>query len=675
MLGVPAVVGRVLEPAEPTDTVVLSESLWREQFATDPAAIGTAVRLDGEPFVIVGVAPRWLEQYTTARLWIRLTDDNHPFLQRRDFHSYGAIARLADGVSLHQAQATLLTMRDALAEEYPEANESWSVRALPLYDDVVGPVRPTLLLLFGAVGLLMLLACANVAQLVLARATGRRRETAMRAALGAGRARIVQQLVVENVMLALLGGAVGLLLGAWGTRAIVALTPSDIPRLDEPATGVTVVLFALGLSVLTGLLFGLAPIVRGCARSRITALHEGSAAASPGRESRGLRRALVVAEVALSLVLLVGAGLLISSFAYLWGYDAGFDADNVLTMEIVPVDARYPEFAQQAALYDEIYARLRQIPQIEAVGGNTRLPVGSGNIQASIEGQGSLREEPALLVNQRPISGDYFAALRIPVLAGRPFRDGESGLVVLNVLAARELWPDEQPGDVVGRSVRFTWRDGASDWLRVVGVVGATRHGGLDPDPRPEIYQPHAERGFGLNVIVMRTRGDPLDVAGLAREAVHAVDPEQPVDDIRTMRQIVADSMRRPRFYAALFATFGALALLMATAGVFAMAAYSTSRRRREIGVRMAIGARAADVVRMIAAEGLVLVAVGLAIGLAASLALGRYMSGLLYGVSATDPVTLTLAAGLLAAAALGGFWLPARRAARVDPTESLRLE
>lgn len=679
MLGAQAAHGRSLQPG-PADerdrAVVLSDSLWRDLYGSDRGVLGRTVRLDDEPYVIVGVMPPWFGSDAPARFWIRLTDDNHPHLQRRDSRAYEVIARLAEGATVAHAQRAMTTIHETLAETHPEANEGWSPQVVSLHDDVVGPVRPTLLLLQLAVGTLLLLACANVANLLMARATGRRQETAMRAALGAGRGRIMQQLMVESIVLALIGGAAGLLLGVWGTRAIVALTPTDIPRLDEPQSGVAMFAFSFGVALLTGVVFGGAPAV--ATGGGITAALRASSTtpSAPARRARRLRGALVVAEVALSLVLLVAAGLLISSLAYLWGYEPGFDAEGVLTMQIAPDHERYPQPALQDAFYRQVYARLQQIPQVDSVGGITRLPVGSGNIEGSIEGQGSPRAEPVIRANLRPVSGDYFGALRIPLRAGRGFTDVDRDAVIVNELAARELWPGEAPAEAVGRNVRFPRRDGEPvPWRPVIGVVGDTRHGGLDPDPRPEIYELHEVRSFGVNVVVMRTRGDPLDVAAAARAAVYAVDPLQPVLDMRTMEQVIADSMRRPRFYAALFTVFGALALLIAAAGVLATAAYSTSRRRREIGVRMAIGARANDVVRMIVSEGMVLIGIGIVLGLAASLALGRWISGLLYGVGATDPLTIAAAVAVLAVASLFGFWLPARRATRIDPTEALRLE
>lgn len=676
LVGVEAALGRTLLESDGERAVVLGDAIWRSAFAADPEVLGKRVVLDGEAYAVVGVMPSWFDAGSPVMLWALMTPDNHPYLQQRGFRAYGAVARLAEGVTAAQAEERLRSIGDALVDAYPDENENWSVQVLSLHDDDVGPVRGTLALLSAAVGLLLLLACANVANLVLARATGRRQETAVRAALGAGRGRIAQQLVAESVVLSLLAGALGLLLGVWGARVLTALTPFTIPHLEQPALGAAVFAFALGVSIATGVLFGLAPLAQHGIGGLMDPLRRGGHGAySSGRVARRLRGGLVVAQVALSLVLLVAAGLLMSSFAYLWGFEAGFDADGVLTMEIVPISEKYPEPAHQNALYTELYARLRRVPRVEAVGGITRLPVGSGDIRHTIQGQGSPRDDPSLQVGLRPISGDYFAAMGISVLAGRSLDDADVGAAVVNELLVRELWPGADPGDAVGRAVRFVLRDGFGEWMRVVGVVGATRHAGLDPDPRPELYVSHAERGFGVNVVVMRTLGEPLDVAATVRAVLHGIDAGQPIGDLRTMRQVVSDSMRRPRFYAALFATFGALALAMAATGVFAMAAYSTSRRRREIGIRMAVGAHAGDVVRLVVSDGLVLIGTGVLLGLAASLAAGPYLTGFLYGVAANDPVTLFGATAVLTVAALIGFWLPARRAGRIDPTEALRLE
>lgn len=674
LLATDALLGRPLRSDDEADAVVLAEPLWRVAFGGDPQVVGRRIVLDSESVTVVGVMPARFLRWSSAQLWRPLTPATHSLTEERSFRAYGVVARLRPGVGVGAARAAIRLAAARVAAAYPEANASWDVEVTPLHAEVVGPVRGSLRLLFGAVGLLLLIACSNVASLLLARVGGRRREVAVRRALGATRLRVAQQLLVESLVLAVAGGAVGLVIARVAVPVLIGVAPAGVPRIDEVAIDPQVAAFAFGVTLAVGLLVGLLPALQGSSRRDAAG---GTPHARVGRFQGGTRflDALVVAEVALAVVLLLAAGLMVQSFLYLWGYAPGFDPDGVLVVRLSPDEEAYPEAPHQAALYERIYSRIGALPGVESVGGITRIPVGDGDIQQTVRAVGGPAPGANLLVGLRPVSGDYFATMRVPVLAGRSSLDEPEAEVLVNRSAARALFPDTPLERVPGRALRDTARTDQGPELRVVGVVGDVRHGGLDPAPRPEIYVAHALRSFGFVEVVLRTRGDPLAAAGEVREAIAAVDPRQPILEIVTMSDVIASKIAGPRFHATLFGIFGLLAAVLCAVGIVGVSSHWVSRRQYELGVRAALGARPADLLRMVLGRGMLLCGLGAGVGLGAGLLLSGLVRSLLYGVEATDvrafvAVVVTLLA--LAAAALAG---PGRRAARADPLVAIRSE
>jgi putative ABC transport system permease protein len=680
VLGVRAALGRTLLSGDTERVIVLSDELWRRAFGADPTVVGRTVLLDDTSFEIVGILPPGSMPRTFAEFWTPIEHVSHRFLPERNMRMVNVIGRLQDGMPIDRAEADLRLIAERLRLEHPEANGGYGLQLVPLHEYEVGRVRSTLLLLLGAVGLLLLIACVNVANLLLARLTSRQREVAVRSALGAGRWRIARQLLAESTMLSLLGAGAGLLVAYWSIHAIRATSPGDIPRLDEVGIDLTVLAFTFAVALLTGWLFGLAPAMQASRGAIAPALHRGGRSMTGAASGSRLRGALVIVEVAVALVLLLGAGLLVNSFRYLWSFEPGFDPRGVLTVRISPDRARYPEAVQRDAFFQELYERLRALPQVEAVGGGGRPPVGLGVgeawLQIVTDGAPAADEEEPFLISFRPISGDYFEALRIPFVAGRPFAATDTEQVIVNEQAASALWPGSNP---LGRRLKIGRRDSDSPWLEVIGVVGGVRYSGLDPWPRPELYVPHAQpdvsASFGGMAVVLRTDRDPLALVPALRDAVRAIDPEQPIGTIQTMEEMIFESMARPRFYMALFGLFGAVALALSAAGIFGVASYSVTQRTHEVGVRMALGARRGDVLKLIIGHGAVLTAIGVLIGLATARALTRYVESLLYGITPNDPSTFASVPLLLTAVALIAFWIPARRAAAVDPIIALRRE
>ena len=684
LLGVPAAIGRTLVPGEIDAVVVLSDGLWRRSFGAAPDVVGRSIRLGDEPFEVVGVMPPGFElPYQQEELWLPLESAPRDFIVNgmglRNQIAFRAIGRLAPDATRERADAQLQLVVERLRREYPDTNEGTGVQLVPLHETRVGRIRPTLLLLFGAVGLLTLIACVNVANLLLARATMRRREAALRAALGAGRWRITRLFLTESTMLSLAGGAIGLLLAHGSVRLIRAMSAGDIPRIGEVGIDLNVLAFTFLVSLAAGGLAGLAPALRATRFDLDAALRGGGRRGGGAVGGRRMRDALVVAEVALALILLIGAGLLVNSFRYLWTFDPGFEPRGVLTAQISLDRSRYPDTTQREAFYQRLYERLRALPLVEAVGGVGRLPgMRTGIIVVQIKredgGTGADEDEEPMRFMFSPVSGDYFETMRIPLLAGRPFRDDESAAVIINEALARELWPE---GPAVGRRISTVYGGETQQTFEIVGVVGNQRFLGLDPVPQPELFVPPEANlgGGGGPVVVIRTRGNPLQLAGAVREAVGAIDPEQPIARLQTMEQALADSLAQPRFYMAMFSLFGALALALSAAGIFGVASYSVTQRVHELGVRMALGARRGDVLKLVVGRGAVLIGIGIVVGSGAARGLTRYLESLVYGIAPTDPATFVSVSAGMAVVALIAFWLPSRRAASVDPIVALRRD
>jgi putative ABC transport system permease protein len=665
----------------PATTVVISYALWQQQFGGRPDIINSTIRIDGTPCTIVGVAPANLEAPVAVDLWRPLIFSPRDLApNNRGAQWISVLARVRDGATLDQANAELANTSARLAREYPKNNEGWSVSAMPLHEHLVGDSRPALLMLLGAVGLVLLIACVNVANLFFARAIAREGEIAVRAALGASRARLLGQLLGESVLLGLLGGGAGLLLALWGTDWLVRLGAADLPQLQGVHVDARVLLFTLVISIGAGMLFGLIPALH------VSRTDPGARLKSSSRTVAGSRhraqRLLVAIELALALVLLAGAGLLIRSFIALEGVNPGFNPSDVLTLQVSLPQSRYGQPARIHDFFDRLLSALRTTPGASDASAVFGLPMGEYNSMSSFRlldrpsPEGADREPMARL---RVATPHYFHTLGIPLDRGRDFTAQDdadhAGVVIINEAARRQYWPDEDP---IGQRVHIgvNMSDGKNvDEREIVGIIGDVRSRGLDTAATPEMFVPHAQMPVDTMAVVIRTKGDPETAAPLAIESVHRLDPDLPVSNVRTMDQVIGSSVAARRFEMALLALFAGLALTLAFIGIYGVLSYAVTQRRQEIGVRMAIGADRGAVLGMVVRDGLRLTAVGIGAGLIGALLLTRLLTSFLYGVSPADPLTLIAAALLLTVAALAASYLPARRAAGVEPVVALRNE
>jgi putative ABC transport system permease protein len=687
VLGVRPAIGRGFLPEEDRPggkaVCLISHALWTRAFAARADIAGQNITLDATPYTIIGVLPRGFEFAplgTGVDLWApRVFDLNitTPAQIQAGVGFLSAVARLAPGVSAGQADAEM----DILDRQYkrenprmPDADPAETIHARDLQEQTVSNVRTGVLILCGAVGLLLLIACANVAALLLSRALARRKEIAIRAALGAGRAALIGQLLAESVLLAMAGGALGIALSAWGTQALAGMGQGNLPRVEEIGIDWRVMTFAAALSLVTGVLFGLLPALQLSGQDLNPVLRaEGRGSAGSRRRNR-LRNALVVAQVALSMVLLVGAGLLIRSFVRLRNVDGGFDARNVLTMKIALPPARYPQGPQMAAFYDQAVKRAAAMPGVRSAAVCSALPVRPVRFSpVLVEGQAEVPLAARPLMAIQMVSPAYFRTLRVALRQGREFTEGDKAeaplVAMVNETLVRRFWPHENPIGkhlLMGRMVRPT---------EVVGVAADVKNLSLAAAPEAEVYLPFAQRPWASMNLILRTAGDPHNWAAAARAAVAAVDRDQPVTALKTMEEVLATSTAQQRFSVFLLGIFSTAALVLAAVGLYGAIAYSVAERTQEMGIRMALGATTGDMLRMIVGQGLALALAGLAIGTLAALALTRLMSGLLFQVSAADPASFAASALLFAAIAALASFLPARRATRVDPTEALRYE
>ena len=679
VMGVAPAIGRPFTTTDPNDAgyVMLAHGLWQRAFGGDPAIVGRAVTLDAERYVVVGVMPPGFDFPDKSQFWIPLAFTPHQLEDsQRGARWIQAVARLAPGTPVAAANADVATLAGRLATQYPDKDARYGARVTPLLDTLVANVRPALLVLQAAVLLVLLVACANVANLFLVRAAGRRTEVAIRASIGAGRARLVRQFLTESLLLAVVGGAAGLLLATWGVRALLALDPTALPRADSVGLAPSVFAFTAAVALIAGLVFGAVPAAQ-LARTDLQAtLREGGRQAGGGRRLRG---ALVVAEMALALVLAAGAGLLVRSFYNLQHVDKGYDANGVLTFSLALPEGAYPTPASVLAFYHQLLPSLDAVPGVEAAGMIFGLPLGdfNGHSTFSIEGR-RLPDEDAQNAYVRVIGGEYFRTMRIPLRDGRRFTnaDGPNAppVAILNETAARRYFAGQS---ALGHRLRLhaSFVHVKYGFREIVGVVGDVKHRGLADATDPEVYIPYDQQPMDFGVVVARTRADPLSVVGGVKGRIHELDPALPIADVLPMRTIVADSVANDRFITILLALFAGLALGLAAIGIYGVMSYAVAQRTREIGVRMALGAARADVLRLVAREGLRLSALGVAIGLAASVAATRGLTALLFGVTAGDPLTYAAVAAVLVATALAACYVPARRAARVDPLVALRYE
>ena len=664
--------------------VVLSHGLWQREFAAAPGIVGETVRLDGRDFTVIGVMPRGFAYPAGSELWAPLVFSEEDLATQRGAHYLNAIARLAPGVTVDEASAQLAAIAGVLERRYANTNTGTSASAVGLRDALVGDARPALLILLGAVGFVLLIACANVANLLLARTAGRNRELAVRSALGAGRGRLVRHVLAESLLLAAAGGVAGLLLARLGLKLLLMLPVDNLPRIEEAALDTAVLGFTFAVSMLTGVLFGLLPALKAGSTPDITgALKAGGAAVTGDRAGGRTRGALVIAEMALAVLLLTGAGLLLKSFFELQRVDPGFNPRGVLTFDLALPNARYPEPQQARAFFAELERRIEGLAGVESVAGVFGLPLTGFNYTMSVEQQdgGPAYENPGeeRYTQVRIITPGYFRTMEIDLVAGRAFaesdRAGTRPVAIINESAAELLWPG---GDPLGHTFEVGTTFGLGGPRvggTVVGVVADIRHDGPGEETGPEIFAAHRQFPVDFMSMTVRTSVPPESLVGPIREQVRIMDSELPLDEVRTMEQRVADSVAQPRFYMLLLSVFAAAALFLAAIGIYGVIAYAVRSRVNEIGIRRALGAGAADVLRMVVGSAMTLACGGLAVGLLAAVALTRVLSGLLYGISPTDPLTFLGAALLLASVALLASFIPARRASRVDPAVALREE
>jgi len=685
LLGVKPMLGRVLAPEEdhPNNvfSVVMSERLWRRRFNSDSQIIGRTISLDTESFTVVGVVPNITDLAglpNDTDLWIPISQ-GFGFDNRRG-HGYQVIARLKQGVTREQAQADMDRIAGSLAIRHPDSNTGQGVRLIPLQEQIVGDFKLALLALLGAVLFVLLIASANIANMLLARAAGRQKEISIRAALGAGRLRLIRQLLAESLLLAGLGGAAGLLLAVWGVYLLLAFGPAELPRAGEVAVDMRALGFTFAVSLLTGIIFGLAPALQASRPDLNETLKEGVRGATGSAGHRRMRSLLVVSEIALSLVLLVGAGLLMRSFLKLQAVAPGFNPNNMLTMRVSLEGPNYEKAESRIAFYDQLLDKIKALPGVQSVGARYHIPLvpadNYANLAFAIEGRLSdPANRPTAYYNT--VSPDLFRTMEIPVSKGRPFNEHDDQkaqrVIIINETLARRYFPGEDP---IGK--RMTLEDEnpkEEDWATIVGVVKDTKPLALDGKPSPEMYMPFAQRPARSMALMIRTTSKPESVAAAVRRNVQALDRNQLAYGLRTFEGVMSEAVAAPRFRASLLGVFAAVALILAMVGVYGVMSYAVTQRTREIGIRMALGAEPRDALKMVMRQGAKLAAAGVAIGSGAAAALTWLIEGLLFDLRAADPATFVAAPLLLAGAALLACYLPARRATKVDPSVALRCE
>jgi putative ABC transport system permease protein len=656
------------------DVVLIGYGLWQRRFGGDPALLGQKVLLNARPYTVIGIMPEGFRFPEVADYWVPLALTTQ--IYTRTDHGLSAIARLKDGVSIPQAAAEMADIAERIERQNPVTNEGLGVSVASLHDTLTGDYHRALMILLSVVGCVLLIACANVANLMLVRATTRQREMAIRVALGASRWRIVRQLLTESLLLSIAGGGLGLLLAVWGLDLLLAAIPIKLPFWMKFGIDLRVLGFTLGVSLLTGLIFGVLPAIHASKTNLNETLKEGGRGIGSSRQrSRSL---FVVAEIALSLVLLAGAGLMMRSFLRLQHVNSGLNPAGVMTMRISLPRLRYAEAQQRSSYYRQLMERLRALPGVERAAAIHTLPLSGDWWGRSLTVEGF----PVLSVGQAPsiqhnvVTPGYFSTLGIPLLEGRDFTDADTAdgpkITIIDERLARQYWPNESP---IGKRIRFGPPEDNEPWHTIVGVVGAVRHERLDAETRMSVYLTHAEVPISGMFITVRGAAAPESLIAPVRQQIHELDPALPLTHVRTMDEVIAQAIWQPRLYTILFGVFAAVALLLAAVGLYGVMAYSVTVRTHEIGLRMALGAQTGAVLRLVAGQAIKLVLVGVTLGLIAALLLTRLMADLLFSTSTSDPLTFTAIAVLLMLVALAACYLPARRATKVDPMVALRYE
>ena len=685
LLGVRPILGRAFrsEDNQPgrTAVTVLSYGTWQQRFGGDPKIVGRKVMLDGVPTEVIGVMPAGFSYPAGRALWVPLAYTEDFTTKQRGAWYLQVIGRAKPGVPIDKVAAEVHTIGRRLAAQYPDSNEGVDFAALSLHEALVGDIRQAVLLLLGAVGFVLLIACVNVANLLLARAAARESEMAVRTALGAGRGRLLQQLLTESVILSVIGAALGLLLAVWGVEALKSLDPQGIPRLADIAIDGRVAGFTTLLAIVTGLVFGIFPAFHTTRTALAGSLKEAGRGALTTRSGSRVRGALVIAEMALAVMLLAGAGLMIRSFAKLAAVDPGFRVEQALTFELSLPDSRYEKEAQQVAFFDQLIPRLQAIPGVRAAGAVLSLPLSGSSVVLTFEiaGRPPLppSQQPAMQV--RIATAEYFETIGIPLRRGRLFddrdREGSQPVVLLTERAVKQYFPGEDP---MGKKITLGWGRGPGRERAggvVVGIIGDVKDAGLDePDP-PQIYLPYRQWPVQSMAVVVKTAVPPHRIAEVVRREVYTVDPNMPVSNVRTLAQVVARSISQPRFYMMLLAVFAAVALVLAAIGIFGVLSYAVAQRTREIGIRMALGARGRTVLGLVVRQAMLLAVAGVVAGMLIAQLMSGVLTSLLFDVTPRDPLTYAAVAALLTVVALVAAYVPARRATRVNPVVALRAE
>jgi putative ABC transport system permease protein len=685
LLGGKPLLGRTFTDAEDKPganrTVVLGYSLWRNRLGGDPEILGKSVTLGDIPYAVIGVMPpdfRFFQQAEDFYIPLGLEGSNPGRTDRGNHEGIRVLARLRPGVSLAGARAEMDTIMRRLEQQYPKTNSGIRSSIMTLYETRYADVRPVLFTLLAAVGFVLLIACANVANLLLSRAAARQKEFAIRAAIGAGRLRVLRQLLTESVLLSFLGGALGLLVAFWAMDPLLRIAPQNIPGLAETKLNAGVALFTFVVSIFTGIIFGLAPALHASRQDLNSALKDGGHGATTGRSRQRLRAGLFVSEVSLALVLVIASGLLVRSLFKALGVNPGFNAGHVLALDVILPHAKYGTVEQDRTFFARALERIRALPGVRSASAALCPPI-VGTCWESVYVVAGLpvprqSELPTSVFNVAEL--EYFRTMEIPLIEGRYFTEADNAdtpkVIVINQTLARQWWPHES---ALGKRIKQGWPQGRTPYREIVGVVGDLKQDGLDARQLPEVFLPAAQSPANSMTVVVRTATEPMSLAASVEKEIQAVDPDQPVARVQPMTQYMNESLERRRFSALLLAIFGALALLLAAIGIYSVMAYSVAQRTHEFGVRLALGAQPLDVLGLVVKNGLQLVLAGIGIGLVAAFGLTRLMNSLLFGVSEKDPVTFVGVTVLLCAVALAACYVPARRATRVDPMVALRHE